>query len=327
MDARLGRAHVASLAMDLVPGHRNAPGFSAWFGFGTRSTATFDRSRHSVPLEQILDGGPGRDGIPAILHPKFIPAGEASFLSDQDRVLALQHGPESKAYPIKILTWHEIVNDSLGGRPIVVTYCPLCGSGVAFEAQVRGRPHTFGVSGLLYQSNVLLYDHQTESLWSQLGMHAITGSLMGERLTPLTVEDTTWGDWRRTHPGTWVLSTQTGSWRNYDRAPYGDYEATGEIFFDVSHHDGRYHAKEWVMGVERNGIAKAYPFSELRNSTSPIHDHVGPDAVTIRFDLEHRRASVTDADGHLVPSVTTYWFAWYTFHPKTEVFTTTLRAP
>ncbi len=294
--------------------------FIAWLGFGKTPTSVFDTSRHSVPLEQIVDGGPGKDGIPAILRPQFVRASEASFLADRDRVLGLAQGSEIKAYPVKILTWHEIVNDTINGRRVMVTYCPLCGSGLAFDATVRGRPHTFGVSGLLYQSNVLLYDHQTESLWSQLGMKAVTGPLMGEKLTPMPLEHITWGEWRAAHPGTLVLSTQTGSWRNYDRDPYEGYEDTREIFFDVSHYDARYHPKEWVIGVERNGIAKAYPFTELQKTESPLHDRIGTDAIIVRFDLQHRSASVTDAQGQPVPSVKTYWFAWHTFHPDSELF-------
>lgn len=137
---------------------------SAWLGLGKTPATSFDLTKHSVPLDQIVDGGPGKDGIPALLAPRFVSAEEATFLQDADRVLGLTQGAEAKAYPIKILNWHEIVNDVVGGKPVVVTYCPLCGTGIAFDANVRGSRHTFGVSGLLYQSDLLMYDHQTESL-------------------------------------------------------------------------------------------------------------------------------------------------------------------
>lgn len=296
---------------------------AAWLGLGKTPTTHFDLTHHSVPLDQIVDGGPGKDGIPAILTPRFVPAGEATFLQDADRVLGLTLGAEAKAYPIKILNWHEIVNDTVGGTAVVVTYCPLCGTGIAFEATSQGDRHTFGVSGLLYQSDLLMYDHQTESLWSQIGMHAVAGPLTGQRLTPIFLEHTTWAEWRTAHPLTLVLSTKTGSFRNYDRDPYTGYAEDRELFFDTAHLDSRYHPKEWVVGVELNGAAKAYPFAEIKKVRSPISDQLGGQAITIHFNPQTRSASVTDADGRPLPSVMAYWFAWYTFHPDTRVF----RAP
>lgn len=293
---------------------------TAWLGLGKTSTTGFDLTKHSVPLDQIVDGGPGKDGIPALLTPRFVPAGEATFLQDADRVLGLTLGAEAKAYPIKILNWHEIVNDTVGGTAVVVTYCPFCGTGIAFEATLEGDRHTFGVSGLLYQSDLLMYDHQTESLWSQIGMHAVAGPLTGQRLTPIFLEHTTWAEWRTAHPLTLVLSTKTGSFRNYDRDPYTGYAEDRELFFDTAHLDSRYHPKEWVVGVDLNGAAKAYPFAEIKKVRSPISDQLGGQAITIHFNPQTRSASVTDADGKPLPSVMAYWFAWYTFHPKTEIF-------
>lgn len=294
---------------------------TAWLGFRKIPTTTFDLTHHSVPLDQLIDGGPGKDGIPAILTPKFIAATDAAFLRDDDRVLGLTAGTEAKAYPIKILNWHEIVNDTIGGQAVVVTYCPLCGTGMAFEAAVQGRRHTFGVSGLLYQSDLLMYDHQTESLWSQVGMHAVSGPLTGEKLTPVFLEHTIWKDWRAAHPSTVVLSTKTGSFRNYDRDPYAGYDETSELFFDTSHVDSRYHPKEWVVGLDIDGETKAYPFLELKKVSSPLVDHVNGRQVTVRFNAASRSASVVDEQERPIPSVTAFWFAWYAFHPDTQVFT------
>ncbi len=243
---------------------------AAWLGLGKTPATSFDLRKHSVPLDQIVDGGPGKDGIPAILTPRFVSAGEATFLQDTDRVLGLTLGAEAKAYPIKILNWHEIVNDTAGGTAVVVTYCPLCGTGIAFEATLQERRHTFGVSGLLYQSDLLMYDHQTESLWSQIGMHAVAGPLTGQRLTPIFLEHTTWAEWRAAHPSTLVLSTKTGSFRSYDRAPYAGYAENRELFFDTTHFDPRYHPKEWVVGIELKGVTKAYAFTEIKKIRSPI---------------------------------------------------------
>ncbi len=292
----------------------------AWLGLGKAPATSFDLTKHSVPLDQIADGGPGKDGIPAILAPRFISAGDATFLQDPDRVLGLALGADAKAYPIKILNWHEIVNDVIGGKPVVVTYCPLCGTGIAFDANVRGNRRTFGVSGLLYQSDLLMYDHQTESLWSQVGMHAVAGPLSGEKLTPVFLEHTTWGEWHAAHPATLVLSTKIGSFRNYDHDPYLGYTERRDLMFDTTHFDPRYHPKEWVVGVEINGVTKAYPFSELTKARPSLSDQVGGRSITIQFNQQSRSASVLDAAGKPIPSIMAFWFAWYAFHPDTQVF-------
>lgn len=294
---------------------------AAWLGFRKIPTTSFDLTRHSVPLDQLVDGGPGKDGIPAILRPHFVSAQEATFLRDENRVLGLQAGTEAKAYPIKILNWHEIVNDMIDGKAVVVTYCPLCGTGMAFEAEAPGRQHTFGVSGLLYQSDLLMYDHQTESLWSQVAMRAVAGPLTGKKLSPIVLEHTTWGEWRTTHPSTVVLSTRTGSVRDYDRDPYAGYGENSELFFDTTHVDSRYHSKEWVLGIEIDGAAKAYPFVELRKMPSPVADQVNGRRITVRFNAQSRSASVIDEQGKPIPTVMAFWFAWYAFHPDTQVFT------
>jgi hypothetical protein len=294
---------------------------AAWLGFRKIPTTTFDLTHHIVPLDQLVDGGPGKDGIPAILTPKFVSATGATFLRDDNRVLGLQAGTEAKAYPVKILNWHEIVNDVIGGKAVVVTYCPLCGTGMAFEAEAQGQRHTFGVSGLLYQSDLLMYDHQTESLWSQVGMHAVAGPLTAKKLSPIILEHTTWGEWRTTHPSTVVLSTQTGSVRDYDRDPYAGYGESSELFFDTTHVDSRYHPKEWVVGIDIQGVTKAYPFIELKKVPSPVADQVNGRRITVRFNAQSRSASVIDEQGKPIPTVMAFWFAWYAFHPDTQVFT------
>ncbi len=287
----------------------------------TGQMSSFDLSRHTVPVDQIMSGGPPKDGIPALLAPKFVPGSEASFLEDDDRVLGVSRGGEAKAYPIKILNWHEVVNDSVGGRPLVVTYCPLCGTGIAFDAEVQGRVHTFGVSGLLYQSDLLMYDHRTESLWSQVSMEAVAGPLTGVKLAPVYLVHTTWDDWRGEHPKTVVLSTETGYNREYSRDPYHGYDQSRDLMFDVTHFDPTYHPKDWVVGVEVEGTYKAYAFAELDRSPELLTDRVNGRTLRIRFNPKARSARITDQAGKAVPSVTAFWFAWYAFHPDTEIFT------
>ena len=286
-----------------------------------RMSGEFDLSQHRVPLEQIVSGGPGKDGIPALLNPRFVTAAEARYLNPEDRILGLSRSGEAKAYPIRILNWHEIVNDSVGGRQVVITYCPLCGTGIAFDARVDDRVHTFGVSGLLYQSDLVMYDHQTESLWSQVSMEAITGPLAGRKLTPVYLVHTTWEDWKSQHPETLVVSKDTGYRRDYSQDPYGDYAQRRDLMFDVSNFDPTYHPKAWVVGVEVDGNFKAYAFSELEKLDGPLADHVNGRPIRIHFNKDAGSAAVTDGTGKSLPSVMAFWFAWYAFHPDTEVFT------
>lgn len=288
---------------------------------GTARLNGFDLSQALVPAREIHRGGPPKDGIPAIDEPRFVAAGDARFLRSDDRILGMARDGTAKAYPIKILNWHEIVNDTLAGEPVVVTWCPLCGSGMAFDARIDGRHLTFGVSGLLYNSDVLLYDRQTASLWSQIAGQAISGPMKGERLQLLPLAHTTWGDWRARHPDTLVLSTETGYARSYDRDPYAGYIDRRDVWFPVRHESRRYHPKERVLGITIGDKHKAYPFAELSRTPGTITDDIDGTTVTVRFDAEHDTAAAYTAGGEQVPGVILFWFAWYAFHPDTEIFT------
>ena len=282
----------------------------------------FDLRGSLVPVAEIHLGGPSRDGIPAIDHPEFVAAGAAGFLEGEQRVLGLVRNGDAKAYPISILNWHEIVNDRIGGEPVAVTYCPLCGTGVAFAAKVDGRALSFGVSGLLYNSDVLLYDRETESLWSQLLRRAVTGPMKGKELSMLPLTHTTWRAWRREHPQTLVLAPDTDSRRDYGRDPYAGYEKERGLYFPVSAESRRYHPKERVLGLEIGGRFKAYPFAELsRTGRGEVKDRFAGRELTIRFDWANESAVIfDDASAQQLPAVTSFWFAWYAFHPDTDVF-------
>lgn len=280
----------------------------------------FDMSKHSIPLDEILSGGPPKDGIPAILEPKFVSADKADFIRDKDRILGLVINGEAKAYPIKILNWHEIVNDTIGGQPVFVSYCPLCGTGMAFDAVLKGKKYTFGVSGRLYKSDVLMYDHQTDSLWSQIKREAVTGDLLGTRLSLLPLVHTTWVSWKKEHPKTLVLSTDTGYGRDYRRDPYASYADTERLMFPVGKVDKRYPSKTWVLGIERNGITRAYPFTELAKAPGPFSDSLGTEDITVLFDTASRTARIKSKSGEEIPTVAAFWFAWAAFHPETEIF-------
>lgn len=287
---------------------------------GVQEMNGFDLKDSLIPVEQIHSGGPGKDGIPAIDKPDFLTASTATFLRYEDPVLGMTHGGVAHAYPIGILNWHEVVNDRFGNDPVVISYCPLCGTGVAFDARVDGRALSFGVSGLLYNSDVLLYDRQTLSLWSQLLGKAISGPLKGRHLTMLPVTHTTWADWRKTHPATKVLSASTGHIRPYARDPYYGYEKTEDLMFPVEFRSAGFHPKERVLGVKIGDQMKAYPFVELGKTSGSFTDRLGDTVLSIRFDPKAARATAHRADGTQVAAVVGYWFAWYTFNPKTAVF-------
>jgi hypothetical protein len=210
----------------------------------------FDLEGSLIPVRKILSGGPPCDGIPALMNPAFITAEMATYLKEDDRVLAVEIGGVAKAYPIRILDWHEIVNDSIGNQRLAVTYCPLCGAGVVFASNVGESALVFGVSGLLYNSDVLLYDRNTESLWSQLMGQAISGRLKGVKLPQIPVFHTTWGEWRARFPKTEVLSIGTGYQRDYHKNAYAGYEKSRRLYFSVTNKAPKdYHPKEQVMGV------------------------------------------------------------------------------
>jgi len=291
-----------------------------------RGQRPFDVTKHSVPIEELHGGGPPRDGIPAIDHPKFVPAANARFLRGNDRVLGVNHNGVAKAYPIGILNWHEIVNDDFAGKPVAVTWCPLCVSGIVYDPQIEKKKLTFGVSGKLYKSALVMYDRETESLWSQIMQQAITGPLTGTKLVMIPAQHTTWDDWRRRHPETLVLSPDTGHKRDYGLNPYQRYWEGDEPGFrnpkDAEAARKRHSLRpmERVLGVEVNGLHKAYPFPMLKRKAPQFQDMLAEKTVRVHFDPRSENAWITDEEGTALPSVTTFWFAWTDFYPDSLVF-------
>ncbi len=284
----------------------------------------FDLSNASISVDKILSGGPGKDGIPAIDKPVFVLKNKANFVKDDDRVLALEINGIAKAYPINILNWHEIVNDKIGDQYFAVTYCPLCGTGAVFSANVGADRSRFGVSGLLYNSDVLLYDDNTESLWSQILSKAISGPMVGEKLTPLVSTHTTWGRWKELHPDTLVLSTATGYIRDYTRNPYGDYGTNRSLYFPApsSSPDAHsFHPKETVIGLVDGDRIKAYPFSELDKNNQPeFIDVIDGKAYTVVWDSKSKTAQIKDQTGNAIPTIQGFYFAWVAFYPESLIY-------
>ncbi len=299
--------------LDLVPTVTKRDSFPPLHGF---------RMQHlRIPYAEIKRGGPPRGGIPAIDQPHFVKAVKADFLSDDDPILGVVINGEARAYPVRIMDYHEIVNDYFGDQAVAVTYCPLCGSGMTFVAEVGERSRTFGVSGLLYNSDVLLYDRETESLWSQILGQAISGPASGAQLQLLPTLHTTWSAWRAKYPQTKVLSTNTGYVRNYTGSAYADYHRNDQLMFPVAQENSQLARKAKVIGLSLNSLHKAYPLKDLAKAKqSPILDELGGLTIQIHFDTSSQAVQITNAEGQLLPATRLYWFAWFAFHPDTEVY-------
>ncbi len=281
----------------------------------------FELSSLLVRNEYIKAGGPPKDGIPAINNPKFVRSATArEFLTDDDLVLGVIVNGIGKAYPIKIMNYHEIVNDVFGDLPIVVTYCPLCKSGMAFNAEVNGQKRTFGVSGLLFNSDVLLYDKETNSLWSQIMARAVSGKESGRELKMVPAVLTTFKKWRRIQPGSKILSIDTGFDKDYDKPAYTDYEKTDDLMFDVIRTSDNLPNKEMIIGIQKGLKSRAYPYSELRKTDGILDDNFEGRAIQVHYDKASESAWITDKKGEKLVATSMYWFAWYAFHPETEVF-------
>jgi hypothetical protein len=195
-----------------------------------RATGSWNTNwnKHTINYSELLSGGPPRDGIPSIDDPTFVSPGEAAeWLADNEPVIALEIDGDARAYPLQILTWHEIVNDTVGGVPVIVTFCPLCNSALTFDRRLGGEVYEFGTSGLLRNSDLVMYDRTSESLWQQLTGEAIVGDLVGETLDFLPSSLVGFGDFRETFPEGIVLSKDTGFGRNYGRNPYAGYDRIG----------------------------------------------------------------------------------------------------
>ncbi|MEX2159686.1 MAG: DUF3179 domain-containing protein [Dehalococcoidia bacterium] len=252
-----------------------------------------DFAKHAVDPSELVSGGPGKDGIPAIDEPQFIPIAEAtSFLDDREPVIVVEVNREARAYPVQILIWHEIVNDTVGDMPLTVTYCPLCNSAIAFERDVAGTVYDFGVSGLLRNSDLVMYDRQTESWWQQFTGEAIVGSLTGTVLDFVPASTVSFADFRAAHPAGMVLSRDTGFARAYGTNPYVGYDETTNPFLFEGEADSRLPPAERVVAVELDGETVAYPFSALEERLV-VEDTVGGTPIVVLF--QPGTASALDA--------------------------------
>lgn len=277
--------------------------------------------RYLIDPDKLVSGGPPKDGIPSIDNPKFVSVEEADeWIEDNELVLTFVYEGVTRVYPLQIMVWHEIVNDTVAGDPILITYCPLCGSGVAFERTIGGEEVEFGVSGKLYNSNLILYDRKTNSYWTQIEGRAVVGELTGMTLTQISMDTVVWRDWKNEHPDSEVLDQDTGFRRPYGADPYGNYYEDSFLFFPVEETDNRIHPKTVIFGIEVNGVFKAYQEDDLLE-LGTVKDTVA--GVRIRVERDASGVvTVTDEDtGGEIVKERSFWFAWYAFHPETELYT------
>ena len=273
-----------------------------------------------VPLEEIVSGGPPKDGIPSIDDPKFVSVDEAkSFVNGDTQGILVKVDDDVRFYPYNIMLWHEIVNDEVGGKPLSITFCPLCATGIVFEREISGMVYDFGTSGKLYKSNLVMYDRQTDSYWSQALGKAIVGEMSGTELAvhPSSIVDFSIA--AHNNPGMKVLSTDTGHVRDYSFDPYSGYEDSDFVGFGADFVDKRLPAKTLVYGIFVDGQPKAYEHLKLIE-LDELRDEVNDHKLLITVD-ENKEVNVFDeTDGKRIVGIVSFWFSWLIHNPSSEIW-------
>lgn len=313
-----------------------------------------------IPSDEVRDGGPGKDGIPSVDNPRFISVSDVNFMSDNDLIVGVFYNGVIKGYPHPILDWHEIVNDEIDDRKVALTYCPLTGTAIAWNREVDGRTTTFGVSGKLYNNNLIPYDRETDSYWSQIGLNCVNGERIEMKAEVFPVVEMNWKTWKTYFPDSEVMSLETGFSRNYDNYPYGDYRTNNSFFlFPRNPADDRLPSKQRVLGLLNNGNNKAYSIENFQEP-NVIYDKVGVDNFIIigskeakfivafkdegllgdlSFSLEELPIIGTDSNGNQLdisgkvvagPLAGTqleqpdafigYWFSFGSFYPGIDIY-------
>lgn len=280
----------------------------------------------AVPVEHLVRAAPAKDSINSIDSPIMVP-GETGddFMQPEDGLISVTIDGITHAYPLRILVWHEVVNAKVGETPIVITYSALTGSAMVFDpgANRAGEPRSFGVSGLLYNSGLLFYDRETESLWSQLKMMGISKDFVEEPLASLPSRRMTWETWRETYPDGLVLSIDTGFDNDYmGEWPYGDYAEQKETIFpfDISPDRNEFETKERMIAMARGWAARAWPLEQLKKR-GQLFDAIGPTPIQVTYREKTDDVVITDiTTGEALPHVSVFWFAWQAFYPDSSVW-------
>ena len=340
----------------------NDPEIQALLEPSSREVTQTNGVLHSIPLDEVITGNPVKDGIPSIDKPKFQSVGAADqYLDDNGFGLAVEVNGEYRFYPYQILVWHEIVNETFNGQDLLVTYCPLCFTGIVFERDFGGDAVEFGTSGKLWNSNLLMYDRTSDSLWSQALGEAVVGERTGSKLKLYPSLTISWTSFKTEHPGGRVLSSDTGFSRDYTQDPYEPrgYYTSSTIMFPLSNEDSRLFSKALVFGYKTDDAQKAFEKDAIEE-VGVVNDQVGDEAVLIAWDpstetvrgysrqVDTAVLTFTQGDDFLVDDQTgslwnyegeavsgdyrgrtlsslvlenSFWFSWAASHPNTELFT------
>lgn len=327
---------------------------------GNNNSTPDEPANWLIPEDEIFDGGTGKDGIVALENPAMLSAEDADYLDDEDLIIGFKDGTDVKAYPHNILDWHEIINDKVGSKNIAITYCPLTGTGIGWDRNLEGQLTTFGVSGLLFNANLIAYDRLTDSNWSQMLLECVNGKLIDTAATTYPMIETTWKTWKTLYPDSEVVSDQTGFLRDYQRYPYGDYKTNHDnILFSFDPMDTRLPFKERVHGIILNGQAKVYRFVFFEEGTKIFPDSFfdrdlviigdekrnfiisfyNPEGKIFASHEDSGESIFKDESGNLynffgeviigpeqgkkleaTRSFMGYWFAWGAFYPQAQIF-------
>lgn len=281
-----------------------------------------DFKRVRIDLGEVISGGPPKDGIPALSDPQFIAAADEARLADREPVMSVTlPGQAARAYPIRYLMWHEIVNDSIGGVPVLVTFCPLCNTGMVFDPRLDGRSLSFGVSGLLRHSDMIMYDRETESWWQQALGQGIVGTHAGRELTQLPALMESWGAFRAAHPDGLVMDEPDWS-RGYGSNPYVGYDTSRPFLYDGENPPHGIDPLERVVRVGNRAwpLTRLARAGELREAGLVLTWTEGQasalDSQTIGRGREVGNIRVTDTAGRDVVHDIPFAFAFYAFHPN-----------
>ena len=284
-----------------------------------------DFSKSSIEFSEIISGGPPKDGIPAIDVPKFKPVAAITNIGEKEPVTSLTIGQDARAYPLRIMMWHEIVNDTVGSRPVTVTYCPLCNSAIVFDRRVNGKILDFGVSGKLRHSDMVMYDRQTESWWQQITGTGIVGEMTGTKLTRLPARVIPFGSFRSSHPNGQVLVANNPNARRYGQNPYVRYDSSANPFLYRGRYDGPGDPLSYVVAVKD----QAWLLSDLRDQKTIQHGNIilswqsGMNSALDNKDIQKGRdigfvrVQEINADGSRknIPYDTSFAFAFKAFYP------------
>jgi hypothetical protein len=256
-----------------------------------------------IPQNQVVSGGPGKDGIPSIDDPVFKSVSDINFIPDDRRIIGIKVGNTIRAYPHQILDWHEIVNDEVGNKSVAVTFCPLTGTAIGWNREVNGTVTEFGVSGLLFRNNLIPYDRNTDSRWSQMQLRSVAGDLSDTNIETVDLIETTWKTWKQMYPESKVLTRETGFSRDYEGFAYGEGYSTNhsDILFPTEHSDDRLANKTRVHGViaeqpaSQEVTAKAYPIDDFEQGIEIINDQIEQTDIVVVGSKEYDLAASFEA--------------------------------